>query len=45
MYLRKLQGLELVMIPNNTGKVIESDQYGEAVFHAVDDNMDEQDLV
>ena len=33
------------MIANNTGEVIESDQYGEAVFHAVDHNMDEQDLV
>ena len=45
MYLRKLQGLELVMIANNTGEVIESDEYDDAVFHAVDDNMDEQDLV
>ena len=44
MYLRKLWGLELVMIvmiANNTGEVIESDQYGDAV----DGNMDEQDLV
>ena len=32
------------MIANNTGEVIESDEYGEAVFHAVDDNMDEQDF-
>ena len=32
------------MIADNTGKVIESDENGEAeaVFHAVDDNMDEQ---
>ena len=45
MCLNKLWGLELVMLANNTGEVIESDQYGEAVFHAVDDNMDEQDLV
>ena len=41
MYLRKLWGLKLVMIANNTGEVIESYQYGESVFH---DNMDEQDL-
>ena len=33
------------MIANNTGEMIESDSYGEAVFHAVDDNRDEQDLV
>ena len=45
MCLKKLWGLELVMLANNTGEVIESDQYGEAVFHAVDDNMDDQDLV
>ena len=32
------------MIANNTGEVIESDEYGKAVFHAVDDNMDEQDF-
>ena len=29
---------------HNTKEVIESDEYGEAVFDAVDDNMDEQDL-
>ena len=34
------------MIANNTGEVIESDEYGEAeaVFHAVDENMDDQDF-
>ena len=29
---------------HNTEEVIESGEYGEAVFDAVDDNMDEQDL-
>ncbi len=32
------------MFANNTEEVIESDDYGEAVFDAVDDNMDEQDF-
>ena len=32
------------MIANYTGEVIERDEYGEAVFHAVDDNMDEQNF-
>ena len=32
------------MFAHNTEEVIESDEYGEAAFHAVDDNMDEQDL-
>ena len=32
------------MIANNTGEVIESDEYGETVFHAVDDIMDEQNF-
>ena len=29
---------------HNTEGVIESDEYGGAVFEAVDDNMDEQDF-
>ena len=33
-----------MMFAHNTEEVIESDENGEAVFHAVDDNMDEQDL-
>jgi hypothetical protein len=32
------------MSAHNTEEVIESDEYGEAVFHAVDDNMDEEDF-
>ena len=32
------------MFVHNTEEVIESDEYGEALFNAVDDNMDEQDL-
>ena len=32
------------MFAHNTEEVIESDEYGKAVFHAVDDNMDEQDF-
>ena len=32
------------MIVNNTWEVIESDEYGKAVFHAVDVNMDDQDF-
>ena len=32
------------MIVNNTGEVIESDEFGEAVFHDVDVNMDDQDF-
>ena len=33
------------MFAHNTEKVIESDDYCEAVFDAIDDNMDEQDEV
>ena len=29
---------------DNNEEVIESDEYGKAVFHAVDDNMDEEDF-
>ena len=32
------------MFVHNTEEVIESDEYGKAVFHAVDDNMDEEDF-
>ena len=32
------------MFAHNTEEVIQIDEYGEAVFHAVDDNMDEQDF-
>ena len=32
------------MFAHNTEEVIESDEYGKAVFHAVDDNMDEEDF-
>ena len=32
------------MFVDNTEEVIESDEYGKAVFHAVDDNMDEEDF-
>ena len=32
------------MFGDNTEEVIESDEYGKAVFHAVDDNMDEEDF-
>ena len=30
------------MFAHNTEEVIESDEYGKAFFHAVDDNMDEE---
>ena len=33
------------MFPQNTEEVIESDEYGKAVFHAVNDNMDEEDFM
>ena len=36
----KIMGLNLVMFAHN----IESDEYGKAVFHAVDDNMEEEDF-
>ena len=32
------------MFVDNTEEVIESDEFGKAVFHAVDDNMDEEDF-
>ena len=32
------------MFAHNTEEVIESDEYGEAVFDAVGDNMDQQDF-
>ena len=32
------------MFAHNTEEVIESYEYGKAVFHAVDDNMDEEDF-
>ena len=32
------------MFAHNTEEVIECDEYGEAVFYAVDDNMDDQDF-
>ena len=33
------------MFAHNTEQVIESDEYGKAVFHAVDYNMDEEDFM
>ena len=30
------------MFAHNTEEVIESDEYGKPVFHAVDDNMDKE---
>ncbi len=32
------------MFAHNTEEVIESDEYGKAVFHADDDKMDEEEL-
>ena len=32
------------MFAHKTEDVIESDEYGKAVLHAVDDNMDEEDF-
>ena len=32
------------MFAHNTEEVIESDEYGKAVFHDVDDNMDDEDF-
>ena len=32
------------MFAHNTEEVIESDEYGKSVFHAVDDNMNEEDF-
>ena len=32
------------MFAHNTEELIESDEHGKAVFHAVDDNMDEEDF-
>ena len=29
-----------MMFAHNTEEVIESDEYGKVVFHAIDDNMD-----
>ena len=33
-----------MMFAHNTEEVIESAEYGKAVFHAVDDNMDAEDF-
>ena len=33
-----------MMFVHNTEEVIESDEHGKAVLHAVDDNMDEEDF-
>ena len=33
-----------MMFAHSTKEVIESDEYGKAVFHTVDDNMEEEEF-